>query len=122
MPLMPSHYFGSLGDGHIMYAAGEPPARRPTENRDFLTRNPWRLQVDGTLCPPGQQFQGRCLIHHKDGWTALAFWDRTIDERNNSCSVFLAQGEHSFSDMLMIARRDFPAIVARYPFNLELVT
>lgn len=108
-------YFGCVGEyGHYMF---EPPGVK----RDAFTHtNPWGTKVDGGLCPTGgsTQEQGRALVHHKDGWTAMAFWDRSVDHRPGSCSVFLAQGTHAFEEMLRIANESFPKVTARYEFSI----
>lgn len=38
----------------------------------------WNRSHSGSRRP---QVEGEALLHHKNGWTALSFWDRTIDER-----------------------------------------
>ena len=110
----PDHvrYFGVWrGDGHRLWAPG---------GRDLrYGRTVWDGKLDMWLCPRGSmkvkpgpvdQPQGASKIHHKGGWTAWAFWDRTGDERFHSNSVFLAYGQHDFDTMLKIAALYFPEI------------
>ena len=119
-------YFGCVGiAGHYMHDAA---LRHVWESGP-----PWavgRGEVDAKLaphrpdckmrsyCPCTGDEQGRAAIHHKDGWTALAFWDRTGDARNGSNSVFFAEGTHDFGGMVVIASEKFPTIVRRFKFAL----
>jgi hypothetical protein len=56
---------------------------------------------------PEQEIEGEALVHHKDGWTALAFWDRTVDKRGACCSVYLAEGIFTFEQMVEMAKERF---------------
>lgn len=127
-----AYYFGCYDlAGHYLYAAkryeGEPIHQRIR----YHENNPWGAEVDGGLCPGGKdhrtaegmnQAEGRALIHHKDGWTALAFWDRSMDHRPNSCSVFMQKGTHDFDSMVKFSRDSFPMIAARFKFPVVNVT
>lgn len=88
--------------------------------------------IDGKL-PPGfrnprtgivdEQIEGLATLTHLDGWTAIAFWDRSVDERGGSNSAFLlpdpllpwALAESS-------ARIAFPTIWARFTFDVREVS
>lgn len=94
--------------------------------------NPWgdgrRCVFDGKLPPTipdpssynGKREcpQGHAAIHHKDGWTALAFWDRSVDNRGGCNSVFFIEGEHGFAEAVEIAESAFPRTWARLPFSV----
>lgn len=56
-------------------------------------------------CPCGKE--GPARIHYKDGWTALAFWDRSVDKRGACCSVYLAEGTFTFDEMVALAKERF---------------
>jgi hypothetical protein len=56
-------------------------------------------------CPSGQE--GPALLHHRDGWTALAFWDRSVDTRGACNSVYIAHGDFSFEQMVEMAKARF---------------
>ena len=104
-------YFGCIDvAGHYMHASSPP---RNLEERRAVSQlthsNPWGLNIDGGLCPR----RGGALVHHKDGWTALAFEDFTVDSRPGSNSVFLAEGTYDFDEMARIAEEYFPAVWAR---------
>jgi hypothetical protein len=73
------------------------------------TANPWGRYPDGTLCPELQQ-QGAAILHQKNGWTAIGFWDRTGDTRGNSNSNFIVEGTYSFEEMCELAKESHPAL------------
>jgi hypothetical protein len=113
-------YFGCIKvPGHYMFAS---PAARTLVGRravdDFTRSNPWGYRIDAKLCPSGPEIEGRALLHHKDGWTALSFWDRSVDRRGRCNSNFLAEGTHSFEKMLNLAGEHFPSVVARFEFPI----
>lgn len=79
---------------------------------------PWP-DIDGTLCPVGPSGpEGIALLHHKDGWTAIAFWDRSGDSRPASNAAFFVKGDRSFITIMMLAKRHFPKVWARFTFNV----
>jgi hypothetical protein len=116
------YYFGCIERaGHYMHS--NPSPRGLEEIRalhDVLRKNPWGSGIDAGLCPPGKdaryQVEGRASVHHKDGWTALAFWDRSVDSRGGSNSVFLADAIHDFEIMMALARENFPEVLDRLSF------
>ena len=111
------YYFGCIGQhGHYMFKPGS----RMTDWM-FLDKNPWGHSIDGRLCPDEKQIEGQARIHQKDGWTALSFWDRSIDRRPGSNSNFLAEGDHTFDEMMLLANEHFPEVMERFVFNIELV-
>lgn len=85
-------------------------------------QTPWDDVLDGGLPPrPGRHMEapnGHAALHHKDGWTALAFWDNSVDTRGGSHSTFLFEGIYDFDAALALARQQFPTIFARYPFEV----
>lgn len=113
---MKAYYFGCIRkSGHYMF--------KPRENYNaidekFLDSNPWGYSVDEKLCPEGPQTEGIALVHYKDGWTALSFWDRSVDKRGGCNSNFLAEGTFSFEEMLAIAREKFPNVMKRFSFKI----
>lgn len=67
------YYFGCDGQaGHYMFA--------PSMRTDFhfARKNPWGIDIDGGLLKGTKE---KFIVAHKDGWTALAFWDNTVDTR-----------------------------------------
>lgn len=82
--------------------------------------SPFGRYPDGTLCPEGGQVQGAAILHQKDGWTAIGFWDRTGDDRGNSNSNFIVQGTYSFEEMCKLAQEAYPALWKRFaPIRLH---
>lgn len=128
---MKALYFGCVVDrwqvhGHHLFAA-KASGDTTVETIRYRGNNPWGDEIDGGLCPGGrdhrgvegvEQIEGRALIHRKAGWTALAFWDRSADIRPNSCSVFMAEGDHDFAGMVRIAETAFPSVIARFKFQI----
>ncbi len=101
----PGHYFWAPGMIHWMDAAEVVP---------------WGWKVDGTLCPgyvgPFQRTHGRedvAAVHYRDGWTALAMWDTSVDPRPGSCSVFVAKGGFTQEEMMWLAEEHFPEVTNR---------
>lgn len=109
-------YFGCLDQaGHYMHAS--PKVYELEERRAvsaFVYTNPWGTNIDGGLCTKDI---GCAALHQKDGWTALAFWDSTIDSRPGSNSVFLAEGTFGFAEMCELAYKYFPEVASRIPYG-----
>lgn len=108
-------FFGRLDvDGHFLYdihgAVVRPSQLLPESLRC----------LDGTLLPDGPQREGLAQLVHGDGWTVLAFWDRSADPRPNSNSAFLLRGRHDFPTAVSLARHAFPAIWRRFDFPVVL--
>lgn len=85
----------------------------PTFNNDL----PWD-QIDGVLCPEDTQKEGIVKIHHKNGWTAAAFWDYSIDGRPGSNSVLFVEDLLDFSGTIAELKKRFPKIYKRFDFKL----
>jgi hypothetical protein len=109
-------YFGCWDAiGHFLWT--------PYRHSVPMVETPWGNAVDGGLCPGKRdrrgevahedQREGHAALHHRDGWTALAFWDRSVDTRPNSNSAFLAEGTRTLPEMMALAWSSFPAVMAR---------
>lgn len=91
---------------------------------------PWEPhEIDGRLtqhtckkiqsyCGCGSLPEGVAITHHKSGWTAIGFWDRSADHRGASNGNFFFKGDHSFSEMLELAKKNFPHIMDRVKFDI----
>jgi hypothetical protein len=108
--------------GHFMFGPGG------RHVRDERRATPWESH-DAVLCPGyvgpydnGPQVEGEAGLHHKDGWTALCFWDRSIDGRGGCNSGFYAEGTYGAAAMIEIAREHFPTVWARFPFEVRVVS
>jgi hypothetical protein len=96
----------------------------PDYRSDKFTRsNPWGLLIDSGLCSICcNNEQGKCTLNKKDGWTCIAFWDRSVDTRQGSNSAFLAEGDYDFPIMLGLFKEKFPEVVSRFKFELVLLS
>jgi hypothetical protein len=68
----------------------------------------------GGTCAP----QGIASVHHKDGWTALAFWDSSVDHRSGCVSVYLAKGDFDFTQIVDMAKMRFAKRWNKMPFDV----
>lgn len=93
---------------------------------------PWGYSIDGVLQPGcyldrcrwehrGPQNEGEALLHHKDGWTALCFWDRSVDERMGCNSNYFAKGIFTFQEMILMASTWFAKRWNVMKFQVKLV-
>ena len=99
---MPGHFLIDHKGKHINYF-----------NNDL----PWE-KFDAALCPEDTRKQGIVKIHHKDGWTAAAFWDYSADHRPNSNSVLFAEDLLGISNVISEFKETFPKIYNRFDFEL----
>lgn len=120
-------YFGCIErSGHFFWSPG------PRSDGHAENIIPWE-RVDGILCPGATgdpdrptwqmnrpQTQGEAALHHKDGWTALAFWDRSVDERGGCNSALFAEGTHTFKEMTALFQEHFPQVWDRFKFKVQL--
>jgi hypothetical protein len=113
---------GHRDAGHFYY---DTKMRSRGLGRDATT-GPWGGGIDSKLAPrewdshrAPEMPQGVAALHHKDGWTALAFWDRSGDSRPNSNSAFLFDETLDFDAALAAAREHFPALFERFPFEVR---
>jgi hypothetical protein len=112
-----SVYFGCVGrSGHYYFDT----KLRHVSERESAT--PWGTSIDGGLFPRYHApiEEGEAHVFHKDGWTAVAFPDRSVDRRPGSWSVFCVPAVLDGPEALDVARAAFPAIFARYGFEVVL--
>lgn len=120
-------YFGRWSRsyaGHYLFTSSGDTARNALGGR--LPESLWSGPLDG-IYPRRPEFRTRdqrekddepqdqsaARMSLVDGWTVLAFWDRTADHRGNSNSAFLAPGSHTFDEMRALAREHFPGVMER---------
>lgn len=65
--------------------------------------------------------QGHARLTQVSGWTVLAFWDRSGDSRGASNSAFVFDQTLDGDGALMWARKTFPKLFERYPFEVQIV-
>lgn len=117
------YYFGCIGGpGHYMHKRG---AHSPYDEE--RTIGAAFGGIDGKLCwnsKPGdysynrEETEGRAFLTHKSGWTAIAFWDRSVDRRGACNSAFFVRGELTFAQMVRVARHQWPQVWARFTFEV----
>lgn len=91
--------------------------------RRQIEQTPWGNKIDGTLCPQKiNQAEGVVAHDQKDGWTAIAFWDRSVDSRFGSNSAFLIHAEVSAEEAWRLAKERFPQVCARFKFPIKLLS
>jgi hypothetical protein len=95
---------------------------------------PWKVgELDGGMqphsascrrspygCNCGSGPEGVALLHHRDGWTALAFWDRSVDKRGACNSTYIAQGDFTFEQMVELAKTRFAYRWNKMNFEVKL--
>lgn len=81
---------------------------------------PWGYSLDGGLLRGKSLRQGEAVIEHRDGWTALSFWDYSVDSRPGSSSTFVFDEELEPEAALEAARESFPPVFARFTFAVSL--
>ena len=90
---------------------------------------PWRHAVDGALAPTGPQVEGiaayataGCRIGTPDEewWSALSWWDRSVDKRPGSNATFVIDQKVSPEMLLGAARAKFPEVFARMKYEIVL--
>ncbi len=127
MPSPKMLYFGPLvTSGHFLFHDNGMGA-----DYDEREKAPWKgHEIDGKLQPgcfidrwghwdtSGPQIEGEALIHHKNGWTALSFWDRTIDQRYGCNSTFMAEGTFTFEEMVELAKTRFAERWSKMKFQV----
>lgn len=117
---MSAYYFGCrrIGEaGHFLYDETNRPVRGRDLERDGLPAI-FENALDGVYAPVGPQIEGRALRHLVHGRTIIAFWDRSVDSRPGSNSVFVLSGELTFDEAWAEAQRRFPWVVQRFTFSV----
>lgn len=110
----PGHY---LVDNHG-YSVHSIEDRLPWLPQDIDCKMQPGCRMEHGRLVKGAETEGVCRVHHKDGWTAISMWDRSIDGRGGCNSTFMAKGEFSFEQMVVIAKEQFPKIVKRFHFEM----
>lgn len=82
---------------------------------------PWGYAIDGGLLDKRvAQVEGVAVVAQRDGWTAVSFWDRSVDKRQGSNAAFLVDELVTGEELLARARVAFPTIFARFTFPVVL--
>lgn len=92
---------------------------------------PWGYAVDGGLAPHGEHkdVQGRAGFAQNvvvwdsataEWWSALSWWDRSVDVRPGSNATFVTDARVAPHALLQIAREGFPEVFARMKYEIVL--
>lgn len=116
-------YFGCWGGpGHFLVAPNGRHASCPAWQEFELDAKLCPGYVGAYTTPNSAQVEGAAALYHKDGWTALAFWDRSVDTRGGCNSVLLLRGTHFGAEVVRLAQEAFPSIWKRFRFEVKVGT
>lgn len=120
----PVYFFGCVAEpGHHL----RDPRGRMRYDIDSI--QPFGHDLDSRLAPPGpgsrpgrrEEIEGHAALHRRSGWTALSWWDRSVDRRGACNAALVAPGELSAEEILVLGRRWFPLIMARFAYAIVVV-
>lgn len=127
-------YFGCWGPaGHYFYRPDGHCSSK--EVRHKMAAEGIYPMIDGGFCPGSHQNpdgstrrpergppqeEGVARLTHHNGWTILAFWDRTGDTRYGSNSNFIRGDLWDFKTMVAKAKETYPRLWERFTFEVKL--
>lgn len=125
---MKVYYFGPYDKpGHFFFGEDGRPVY--SDEKETIPWKEW--EIDGVLQPgcffdkwqdrwrhEGPEVEGVAALHHKAGWTALSFFDRTVDKRGACNSTFIAEGILTFDQMIEVGKKHFGARWAMMKFQV----
>lgn len=127
-------YFGPWDQaGHYFFAEGGRSTRIEDDPTFPFGHYGGKVEVDGRLqpgCPSSDdrlqrktrpEVEGQALLHHIKGWSALCFWDRSVDKRGACNSNYFAEGIFSFEEMVAMAKERFAERWNKMPFKVVLI-
>lgn len=108
-------YFGCIGrPGHFLHSTRGYQVWRDTIPADFPISEE---RIDSAYTPRIKgQTQGVASLWHGNGWTILAFWDRSVDGRGGCNSNFILRGTLTFDEAVTRAKERFPFVWNRFTF------
>lgn len=111
--------------GHHLWERAEELGRQPRLVWANTRRHPLPIQpdrLDGLFSPLGAEVEGIARVAVFDGWTFVAFWDRSGPDKRPGCnSTFILEGEyHNPRLALAIAEQLFPMVWKRFGFTVKL--
>jgi hypothetical protein len=108
-------YFGCYGrSGHYLHVPS-------MEHAYGLMAHKYLEYLDGDLAPEGGQVQFKAQLWRLTGYTptpysALSWWDRSVDKRPGSNSILFAPGHTvTAQGILDLAHRLYPKVMGRLP-------
>ena len=114
-------YCGCHGDsGHYVWRENGERVRWGLADKE----QPWGKAIDGGIQPLARGGyhvpNGVARYTQEHGWSALSWWDNSIDTRPGSHSTFVIEGVHSAEFVLVSARIRFPWVFERFPFDVSI--
>jgi hypothetical protein len=76
--------------------------------------------LDGALIPKDETKEGICFLSCINGWTIVAFNDRSVDSRMSSNACFLYEGNVPFTIVLAEAKSRMKWFFDRINYGLSL--
>ena len=126
-------YFGPWDHaGHYFFDERGREVREDREPGFPFGHEPGKVAVDGRLqpgCPDPSdrlrrktrpEIEGEAALHHIQGWTALCFWDRSVDTRGACNSNYFAEGTFTFDDIVAMAKERFAHRWDKMKFEVKL--
>lgn len=100
-------YFGCYRDvGHDLRSKRNPRIR--------WNETAWGSSIDGGCFPDGRVWGVH--VAKKDGWTALAVQDNSVDTRPGSHSTFVCAADITGKELLALAKEQWPEVFGRPRF------
>jgi len=119
---MKIYFHGCRTDkGHFLYKSGDSSYKLGFDLSKILGRH-----LDSGFAPcdrltGGYEEQFKAMITWTSGYTVIAFWDRTIDQRHASNSAFVVDENMCFANMVPLCKDAFPEVFARYHGGLHYI-
>ncbi len=130
-------FFGCWTDlGHYLWTPERSRARFGPPGLGVFgweTAVPWGHHLDGGLAPLDERgarlAEGVVAVHkatmyvrtpREVTWTALSWWDRSVDKRPGSSATFLTDEELPDVELLARAKLYFPSVFARFGYPIVL--
>lgn len=106
------YYFGTWDRaGHYWFKEGGGDSYGVSAH-EVRTVTPFGYEVDGKWQPDNAQEEKVAVRRYHEGWTLLAWWDRSVDKRGGCCGALAWEGEATFETMVELLKR-FPKIYER---------
>lgn len=104
-------YFGCIGKvGHNLHSK---------QQHIQFHETPWGYKLDEEIPAVEYEPEGLLRTFHKDGWTAVAFYDRSVDDRPGSKSIFLVAKDWPTEKVMAAAERQWPEVCGRPRFPIK---
>lgn len=109
------YWFAPPGEGRELSSSGAVAAAMRTVFGD---------DIDTGFAPgtdrARDQIEGAAKLTVARGWTVLAWWDRSVDQRGNSNSAIVVDAERDFDQMVALLGIHFPEVLRRQRAPLRL--